>query len=158
MIKKKGIMILLFIITIVLIGYLKGVAMINNDLDCIYVKINDNKWELVINAENSSETIKVSPGDTIYISLLENSTILYEWHIQTGILNGLELTDKYKEIKHNRVGSFINVKEGDNFDRVVFEFYVTKAGDESLTFTYQPKEDTGINDFEKREINLKVQK
>lgn len=151
-------MILLFIFTIVLIGYLKGVVMINNDLDCIYVKINDNKWEQIIATENSSKSINASHGDTIYISLLENSTILYEWHIQTGILNGLELTDKYKDIKHNRIGSFINVKEGDNFDRVVFEFYVTKSGDESLIFTYQPKEDTGIYDFEKREINLKVQK
>lgn len=35
---------------------------------------------------------------------------------------------------------------------------VVKAGDESLSFLYQPKKETGIHVFEKREITLRVQK
>lgn len=152
------IMILMAIIIPVLIGYLKGVAMENNDFYCIYVKVNDTNWEKVIYSENSNKVIKASLGDTIYVSLLENSTILYEWQAPAGNLKGLELKDKYKDTNHRRLVSFFKPKEGENFDRVVFEFKVTKAGDESLFFIYQPKEDTGIYNFEKREINIKVQK
>lgn len=157
MAKKKIVLILLVIMIIVLIRYLKGPEIINNDPDCIYVKINDDKWEQITDAENSNKVIKASHGDTIYISLLENSTILYEWQMQTRILNGLELTGKYKDVKDSCLGSMKIVKDGDNFDRVVFNFKVIEVGDENLSFVYQPKEEARIYDFEKREITLKVQ-
>ena len=94
----------------------------------------------------------------ILISLLENSTILYEWQTQTVNLTGLELKDKYKDPNNRRLDFFENLKDGENFDRVVFEFEVAKVGDESLSFAYKPKEDTGIDDYEKREINFIIQK
>jgi predicted secreted protein len=151
-------MILLAIIIIALFGYLKEMAFVDNNLFSIYVKINDNKWEKLTDVDYDNRAVKASPGDIVQISLLENSTILYEWHMNAANLNGLDMSDKYKVNVHRGFRSLLNANEGENFDRVVFEFKVTKAGNESLSFLYQTKENAGISVFEKREITLIVQK
>ena len=157
MIKKTCFVILIALIMILTIGYLKE-SMFNNDMFYVYVKVNDDQWEKVISTGNSSIVIKASLGDTVFISLLENSTILYEWQTQTVNLKGLELKDKYKDPNNRRLDFFKNLKDGENFDRVVFEFEVTKAGDESLSFVYKPKEDKETYDYEKRAITFIIQK
>lgn len=156
--RKKYIVILITFIVVALLGCLKEVPFVDNDLFSIYVKVNDDKWENFTDIDCENRVVKASPGDIIHVSLLENSTILYEWHMNNPHLNGLEMADKYKINVHRGFSSILNAKEGENFDRVVFEFKVIKAGDESLSFLYQPKKETGIHVFEKREITLRVQK
>lgn len=156
--RRTYIVILIAFIIITLPRYLKEEALVDNDLLSVYVKINDNKWEKFTDIDCENRVVKVSPGDIVQVSLLENSTILYEWHMNNPHLNGLEMADKYKTNVHRGFRSLLNTKEGENFDRVVFEFKVIKAGDESLSFLYQPKKETGIHVFEKREITLRVQK
>ncbi len=157
--KKKNIIIITVLIVLVfLILSLRFLNARNStDLWCVYTKINNGNWERHLNVRENQMIIKLKQDDILYVSLYENSTVLYFWDINLNEMNGLEMMKKKKDEKRHFFGPlFQSIKEGENFDRMVFTFKAVASGNENIVFYYTPAEESQVYNIDIEQFEIEI--
>ncbi|OJV64902.1 MAG: hypothetical protein BGO41_15040 [Clostridiales bacterium 38-18] len=139
------------ILLISLVALITGVGIISqlnktdfsNNLDDVYIRINQNNWQLY-QLEALSENnilLALNNNDQIEVALLENLTIAYTWRLASEYNDRYEFLGSYEiSEKHSFFDAFLPVKEGENNNRKVFELRVASEKEVIMQFLYVPIE------------------
>lgn len=155
---NKKIIISILILIILLVFCFRSLNNRNStDLWSVYTKINNGNWEKHLKVNENQMIIKLRQDDIFYVSLYENSTVLYCWDIDIDKINGLEMIEKKKDENGYFFGSlFHKIKEGENYDRVVFTFKAVSSGNENIVFSFKHTDESQIHNINLFQFEIEI--
>lgn len=160
--KYKWIIVLVILIVIIMYFNSGNTFKVSSEPNVryIYIKVNDNKYNKYEVDDGGIISLNLKKGDSLKVSLLENSIITCHWSFENTDSDSLKLLSHDKNEKtisiFKKIKIFWEKREGMNYDRAEFRFLTKKYGEYKIEYSYIPNEPEPDRVFDIFSFSIKV--